>query len=359
MKLTAEIWKMMSRTLSVMALSAFVLTACDDAIYDDEGDCSHVYKVAFRYDMNMAYADALTHDVKSVTLYAFDNNGKFVKSFNNTIASMAMNNYMMDVDLDPGTYQFVAWGGLNDGLNSYTVTAMQPGVSTIQDLTNMVNRTHDAEGNAVVGEVNNLFYGATADTLPDEEGIHVVTVPLMKNTKRINVVLQSLSGKTLDVDKFRFSITSGNGKMNYDNSLMADEILTYEPYYLQEGTAEVYTRADGEEEVQQLGVVVAEMNTNRLVKDWPERTWLHISTVEGKNVLTIPLIDYLLLVKGKYNGGMSDQDFLDRQDNYSITFFLYDSNPGGDDDDDDDEDTWWSAEIIINSWKIVLQNADL
>ena len=118
MKLTAEIRKMMWSTLGLLALSASVLTACDDAIYDDEGDCTPVYKVAFRYDKNMAFADAFANVGKSVTLYAFDANGTFVKSFDTTASSLAANGYLLDVDLTPGTYQLFAWGGLKDGLNS-------------------------------------------------------------------------------------------------------------------------------------------------------------------------------------------------------------------------------------------------
>lgn len=35
------------------------LSSCDSIIYDDEGDCSVTYRVAFRYDRNMKWADAL------------------------------------------------------------------------------------------------------------------------------------------------------------------------------------------------------------------------------------------------------------------------------------------------------------
>ena len=51
---------------------------------------------------------------------------------------------------------------------------------------------------------------------------------------------------------------------------------------------------------------------------------------------------------------MSDQEFLDRQDDYNMTFFLYDSYSG----EGEPEHEWMSSEIIINKWKVILQDAD-
>ena len=64
--------------------------------------------------------------------------------------------------------------------------------------------------------------------------------------------------------------------------------------------------------------------------------------------MRIPLIDYLLLIKGHY-GNMGDQEYLDRQDDYSILFFL------------DHGKNWYIAGgIYINSWAVVPpQNEDL
>lgn len=70
--------KKTGRTLLAAALCCCVLASCDSVIYDGEGDCSVTYRVAFRYDRNMKWADAFAHEVKSVHLYAFDKNGTLV-----------------------------------------------------------------------------------------------------------------------------------------------------------------------------------------------------------------------------------------------------------------------------------------
>ena len=64
-------------------------------------------------------------------------------------------------------------------------------------------------------------------------------------------------------------------------------------------------------------------------------------------MLSIPVADYALLVKGNYNSSMSNQEYLDRQDEYNMTFFL------------DEDGDWLSASIIVNSWRVVLNNDTL
>ena len=64
-------------------------------------------------------------------------------------------------------------------------------------------------------------------------------------------------------------------------------------------------------------------------------------------VFSIPLKDYCLMVKGFYNRDMADQEYLDRQDEYNMVFFL------------DDGMRWISSYIYINSWKVVLQNSGI
>jgi hypothetical protein len=65
---------------------------------------------------------------------------------------------------------------------------------------------------------------------------------------------------------------------------------------------------------------------------------------EQKRVLSIPIADYALLVKGHYNKDMADQEYLDRQDEYNMTFFL------------DEDGNWLSSSIIVNSWRVVFNN---
>ncbi|WP_455674253.1 FimB/Mfa2 family fimbrial subunit, partial [Phocaeicola sp.] len=102
---------------------------------------------------------------------------------------------------------------------------------------------------------------------------------------------------------------------------------------------------DGTRATTAVGVAIAELTVGRLVE--ANNPILTITNDKGEKVLSIPLIDYALLVKGYYNREMSDQEYLNRQDEYNMTFFL------------DENDQWMSSSIIINSWKVILDNVDL
>ena len=357
MKLLADIRKLALSSLGMLAVSAFMLTACDSTIYDYEGDCDPHFKVGFRYDMNMKFVDAFSTEVKSVSLYVFDSAGKFVKSFESTVDAMASNNYMMDVDLAPGKYSLLAWCGLNDGLHSYDVPTLTPGSSTMQELKNTLKRQATDDGTAVVGEIDQLYHGIAEADFPDEEGVHTAIVPLMKDTNRVKVVLQNLSeDSAMGVDDYKIFITAENGKLDYDNSLMKDELLTYVPYFTQEGASEIIvtTRDEQPTDGKMYNLLMSEMNLSRLVKNWQTPYKLHITDADGNNIITVSLVELFLLVKGKENQSMDDQEYLDREDDYNMTFFLYDA--GG---PDEEKKTYVGAEIIINGWNVVLQDTEL
>ena len=95
----------------------------------------------------------------------------------------------------------------------------------------------------------------------------------------------------------------------------------------------------------EIGVAMAELTVGRLVKG--HRPILNVYNTYGVRVISIPLIDYALLIKGHYNSTMSDQEYLDRQDEYNLTFFL------------DKEDRWVSSSILINSWRVILDDIDI
>ena len=99
----------------VILVELLLLVSCDNAIYDDEGDCSVTYHLKFRYDMNMKFADAFTHEVKSVRLYAFNSNGELVWQADEQGEILASGDYTMKLELAPGDYHLMAWCGLENG----------------------------------------------------------------------------------------------------------------------------------------------------------------------------------------------------------------------------------------------------
>ena len=238
--------------------------ACD-YIHDDSLEPCE-YRLHFVYDYNMKFADAFQHEVSKVSLFLCDDKGNFLMQRQIEGDELKANN--VKLDLEPGTYYALTWAGLDEG--SYEWPQLTPGSSTIQDIKVRTLRNADA---------------------------------------------------TMNVDDFTFEITADNGYMDYDNTVLDDPQITYLPYY-----TESIDIASGSETDEAIGkplsqmVAVAEMNTMRLMagenyrlvvrhKDWAD------------DVLNINLPNYLLLTQMEGHN-MSAQEYLDRQDEYSIIFFL-------------------------------------
>ena len=331
---------------TLLLLAAGTFSSCN-VLTEEEQDCT-VY-VRFKYDMNMKFADAFQNAVNSVTLYAFDKNGVLAYQKTEEGDLLKQDGYRMRLDgishSDKAEYDFVTWAGEPDN-ESFIIPLLTVGKSTKEELYCQLKR---AEGGIVKDDLEALFHGQANDlnfgravSKMDE-----VVIPLVKNTNNIRIVMQHLSGKPVEVENFSFTITDENGLMNYDNTLMEDEVLTYQAWRTDDGYAGLDAdQVEKVEGVTEINVAIAELTTARLMKT--ERPILTVTNkVTGNKVLSIPLVDYALLVKGHYNRDMDDQEYLDRQDEYALTFFL------------DEDNKWISSSVIINSWKVVINDVDI
>ncbi len=339
MNLWANI-KTASAGLLMAIIGCLGLVACDSVIYDYQGDCSVNYHIKFKYDYNMKFADAFGHEVKSVTLYLLDQDGNVVLKQTESGEALAAEDYVMVVNTNPGKYDLLVWCGTTD-YGSFSV----PETSIGSELGCTLKRKHDDNGAAYVDEpIDHLFYGYLPDQVFGEiEGTYVYTVDLVKNTNNVKVVLQNLSGETIESDYYDIKITDNNGKMSWQNELLDDEEITYHAWLKE--SVEVGTQAKAESNAAYTALL-AELTFPRVHMDHSPMLTV-TNNVTKKEVLSIPLADYILLVKGYANREMSDQEYLDRQDEVYMTFFL------------DKHDKWASASIQILSWKVVVQNTSI
>ncbi len=332
--------------LAVLALVCLTLCGCESSfLFDGEGNCDEpqpgevTYKVRFIYDYNMNYADAFAEQVSCVTLYVVDSSGNIVWQKTEDSEAVKEAGYEMQVDVAPGTYSLVAWCGERDK-GSFSVNEG----SLMTDLQCTMTRERTAEGSATSAvNLDRWFHGyLEAQNFPDTEGEHTYTVSLVKDTNIFHIVLRHESGAAVDADDYEFTITADNGLMDWDNSLLPDEDITYSPWdTYTEGATEPYdTRATT------AGDGVADLTTARMVKG--NEPWLTVTRrADGDVLFSRELTDYLLLIKGNYSQQMGDQEFLDREDEWEIVLLL------------DEENYWLPTVIYINSWRVVLQNTGL
>lgn len=324
---------------SMLLLVSSMLGSCN-ILAEEEEDCD-VY-VRFKYDMNMEFTDAFSQAVNSVTLYAFDKQG--VLAFQKTEEGelLKQNGYRMHLDgishNEKADYDFITWAGEPDN-ESFSIPVLTVGKHTKEDLICQLNRAGDG---VVDDDLESLFHGQlnglTFGRAAQQPGVDVV-VPLVKNTNSIRIVLQEVQGDPLNVNDFRFQVTDDNGTMNYDNTLLEDEVLTYKAWFTDNGHAGMDEEVAQQEGITEINVAIAELTTARLMAD--QNPILTITKADtGEQVLKLPLVEAALMYKRDKYKDMSDQEYLDREDEYNFTFFL---NNG----------KWTSASVYINSWKVI------
>lgn len=331
--------------VTALVLAGAVMLHSCERIFEYEGDCSVNYLVDFCYDINMKYADAFASETGTVHLYAFDQDGSLVWQKTESGEHLAEEDYAMALDLLPGKYDIIAWSVCGIAADCFSIpAATKASVFSKEDLICELSRRTDDEGNSCSDRpLGTLLHGCIEDLeIGQTEGTYVSRMHMTKNTNEVRIVLQNMSGKALDKDKFRFSIIESNGVMAHDNSLLPCEDICYREWRKESGT--VGEEGQDPEEVTTASAVVAELTLGRLMAD--RKTRLIVTDDSGRTVISIPLVDYALLVKGHYDD-MSDQEYLDRQDEYELVFFL-----------DADMD-WISSFIEINSWKVVLSDVGL
>ena len=321
------------------------VSSCDNGlIFEGEGDCGIYYRIRFKYDYNIKYADAFANEVNSIALYIFDENDVLVDEITTTDKqALSSGTFEIPLELEPGKYTLLAWGGLMNEESFDMLAETTVGVTKLQELQVKMHRQHNANGEANVSDdLLPLFHGTMPLEVSDIPGTYNETMSLTKNTNVVRILLHEMSGHNVDADKFIFEIHDSNGLYDWDNSLLNDEMITYSPWRQSTGSAEMedYTRA-----ITTVNVALAELTIGRMMAG--ESPVLHIKNREtGEDVFRIPVADYALLVKGHYRENMSDQEYLDRQDEYTMTFFL-------------DEGEWVSSFIYINSWRVVLNDTGL
>lgn len=341
----AQIYRRWVAALTMVAVVMASLSCTRSHIFEYEGDCNVYYDIRIKYDYNMKYADAFASEVNSLALYVFAEDGiLYDKIVTTDKQELTKENFTIRLTLPVGEYTLLAWAGLGGEESFDLLVEDKKGVTRIEEMQVKMHRSHDTEGRAYRDEdLEPLFHGMMELDVTDEPGVHNQTMSLMKNTNVVRIMLHEMSGHPMDNEQFVFEIEDRSGYYNYDNTRLNDEVITYRPWYQES----IFSEFDdqGTTRSAEINAVLAELTIGRMMVE--ESPVLRVTnSTTGEQVLRIPLADYALLVKGNYHTAMGEQEYLDRQDEYSLTLFL-------------DEGEWVSAQIVINGWRVVINDTEL
>lgn len=321
----------------LLAVGLLLLPALTSCIREYLEECPQAYALRFRYDYNMKFADLFAGQVEDLSVYVFDSHGKYVCTFTDRGECLRDPEYKLALPLAPGGYRFVVWAGLDGGC--FTPAALLPGVSGESDLALTLYRNENGDVPCDRPLVPLWHSRLEAVEVPGPGTLQTDTLNLVKNTNTIRVILQQRDGSLLRASDFdiRIDCPAGNGLLAHDNDLLPDQPLVYRPYAFSDGISE------SEPELPQ---VTADLSVSRLTVDDAMRLRIGKKAGEGYWV-DMPLVDYLLMTQHEQDARiLSDQEYLDRQDMYSILLYL-------------DGDRWFDSLVLINGWALRPGSVDL
>ena len=323
---------------SLVAAGA-VLTSCDSVIFDDQGDCSVHYRVPITFTKNIMDIDAFSRQVESVTLYVYDQDDNLVMQKTESGDALKTSDYAMDVDLLPGRYSMLVWA---QGTPNYTpATSFTLGNPERMTGLSATLPLSGSDGNLYIDqELVPLFHGyAESVELPDTYGIVTLpTIDLTKDTNTFVIALENKEGLPIPEDALSVSIESSGNTLGWNNLPINDNPFSYRAWS-QTLLESERTESRADDETGGVTGILAELTTSRLMADSHPKLVVHRAW-DDTDIIRLDLINLLMLVRGHFP--YSGQDYLDRVDRYTMTFFV------------DADLSWYTAEgINILGWKVV------
>ena len=343
---------------TIVALGS-MLSSCHDLMHDDLPPCDMGVDLQFKYDYNVQRADMFNDHVGGVSVFVYDQQGKFITrqdAYNSeTSQPLKDHNYTMRLNLEPGKYRFATFAfqkkyeeALSQAGAKFHIEAPAAGES-IEKLRTRLDRNAGKVENQTL-PLDTLWQGLSNETVEVKDlQITHHTISLIRDTKQLTISLHQLDAPAdINADDFSYQITDANGYINYDNTLLPDEELTYTPYKTwttefttPEGTVQERTAHAALMFSRLVLHPVTENNKNAVLSIWNKKT--------GEEVVRINLADFLAQGRGAFEAlNYSAQEFLDREYDYKLDFFLK-------------GDKWQYVKLGISilDWSKRIQRADL
>lgn len=315
------------------AFLAFLTSSCIDEKSDK---CT--LDLTFRYLYNMQGTDGFGSQADIVDLYIFDSSNRFVGHHSEYVVEKE--NFTMHLPLPaPGKYTFVAWARGNDideHMSDFEIPELKNVVSP-ESLTARIRRTANVASN----KQNPLLNGTLVAEVSGEN--RHLCIDMKKCTNDIRVILMPIrAGQNLISDNYVIRIEGKNGWLAYNAETFRPDPLTYAPHR----QVRIVSQAPDTENPEIDNAIIADFSTSRIIAGSNPRLIVY-NKRSNLELLDIDLAWFLSLQAiGEHKTEWSNQEYLDRQDKYALTFFV-------------DDTTWLKSRIIVNDFVLSLEDIGL
>ena len=326
-----------SLAMTLLAGSVLSFSSCD-RLHEDIQPCPQGVRLRFVYDYNMEFANAFPSQVDCLTVFFYDSEGNYVTTQTNmTETDLSDENWRMTVDLAPGNYTVIAYGGMECQNSSFSFTA-QPSAIKMDQIQVELNPDCLTQDEGV--RLHDLFYGNLDVTVEQSDmEYREYTLYMMKDTNNLRVMLQQVDGSPINEADFDFKVVDDNTLMGWNNEVISTSNVDYRPWVHGNSSPGQLPEDGGD-----VTVAWAEMSFPRLVTYNSPRLII-TRREDGVKVIDIPLNNYLLLMKSEAYASMPAQEFLDRESRWKMLFFLQNG-------------LWLRTQIEINDWIVRLNNTE-
>lgn len=312
-----------------------LLSGCS-AVYEDLDPCRNDAKVHLRFTRNMSGQDRYASDVHCARVLFYDAKGDFISS--EVLTGGAADT---KATLPKGAYHAIAIGGMDceDASFGYNLTPDEQ--HNYFDLRSELGLTRVIAESA--SPLHPHFQSFADFDIEDLPNAHVpVEMDLTKNTNHIRILISYKDGFPIADGAFWATITADNAVIGLDGKIVKQETpVTYKPY--DKGVETVST--EGKDSYlrlfQDFDIAKIDATDSPVLKIF--------SRDEGnKVVFEKPLVEILQTAKDKELPATSMEDYLDLQDNWTITFSDMIPDHG-----------FAGAYVSVNGWEVVKVTIDL
>lgn len=329
------------------------LISCNSFLFEELPPCVVINRLQIRFTKNILNTDAFGSQVSKVNLAIYDSEKKLVALKKIERELTETNDFYIDLEMAAGRYTMIAWcegESVTEQPLSFQFTGENAG-SSIEDSGAIIPLEKNSSDQLISDrDLKPLYYGYLKDVeIKDDPGINMMPVMyLTKDTNHIIIQIQNINGNEIDPSLLNFEIEGANSVLNWENLSTGTPLFSYLPwsriptYAVTQDTddKEPVGNASKGNEGNVISGVQAEFTLSRIMAD--KEQYLTIRRTDtGENIFRIPMVEYLLMVRGKYEQASDAQDYLDRFDNFTMVFFI------------DDHYSWMNAKIFINGWRVV------
>lgn len=217
------------RMIIILLVTGALFWSCGSYIYDDLKDCPQGVYVKFYAKTTCANDTAFIGKVPSLTVFAFDKDGKLSTLVEQEDVYLT-ENFEVFVPISNGDYSLIAWAGINEKFKKSTCS---PSITCKEDVMLTIN---SEDGIAtIIDPMDRISQGVSSIiSLPDPSvygSLYIHTaVNLREITNRFKVVVEFDEAimRELDPEKLEVKISSANGTINIDGCTPSNmPVLTY------------------------------------------------------------------------------------------------------------------------------------